>query len=229
MGPLHIAIDGPVSAGKGTVARGLAERLSIPYIDTGAMYRAAAYLAQTSGISLEDVASVVRLVSEAKIEIRQPTSEERDGRLSTIILNGEDISWKIRSEEVGFGASVVSQHPQVRAILVAKQQEMARDRSVVMEGRDITTRVLPKAVVRIFLTASAEERAHRRQRQLKERGIIVPYEKVLSDLLARDRLDSTREVDPLRVTKGVWVLDTTDLTVPEVLEKIVKYIQKKGF
>ncbi|OGY17806.1 MAG: cytidylate kinase [Candidatus Chisholmbacteria bacterium RIFCSPHIGHO2_12_FULL_49_9] len=226
--PLQIAIDGPVSAGKGTVARSLAERLGIVYVDTGAMYRSAALLAQSSGIPLEDSSSVVTLLSQARIEIRPPTLEEQDGRLTTVLLNGEDVSWKIRGEAVGLGASIISQHPEVRAILVARQREMVAGQSVVMEGRDITTRVLPDAPFRIFLTASPEVRARRRQQQLRERGIGLSYKKVLADLRRRDEQDSARKADPLRVAHGAWVLDTSDLTIQQVVERIVDKIEKSG-
>lgn len=228
-GPLQIAIDGPVSSGKGTVAWALAQKLRISYIDTGAMYRAAAYLAKKFGIAWEDIPSIVEKLQGVTIEIRQPTSEERDGRLCTVFVDGEDVSWKIRSEDIGLGASIVSQHTQVREILVAKQRAMARGRSVIMEGRDITTRVLPKAPFRIFLTASCEERARRRQKQLHERGVSLPYEKVLDDLRTRDRQDSAREADPLKVVPDVWVLDTTRLTIPQVVERILAHIREKGF
>jgi len=226
--PLQIAIDGPVSAGKGSVARALAERLKILYIDTGAMYRASAYVAKKLGIAWDDVSSLVKQLQGVRLEIRQPAPNEQDGRLCTVLVDGEDVSWKIRSEDIGFGASVVSQYPKVREILVAKQQAMARGRSVVMEGRDITTRVLPKASLKIFLTASDKERARRRQQQLRERGIVLAYEKVLDDLRKRDLQDTTRKADPLKVTPGVWVLDTNHLTMQKVVERILEEVERRG-
>ncbi len=229
VGPLQIAVDGPVSAGKGTVALALAKKLKILYIDTGAMYRATAYLAKKSGISWEDASSIVKMLRGVSIEIRQPTSKERDGRSCTVFIDREDVTWKIRSEEMGLGASAVSRYPQVREILVEKQRAMARGRGVIMEGRDITTRVLPKAPFKIFLTASVKERAKRRQEQLYKRGIKLPYEKVLRDIRKRDRQDSTRAADPLRVIEGAWLLDTTHLTIQEVIGRIIEKIMKSGF
>lgn len=224
----QIAIDGPVAAGKGTVARLVAQRLGWLYVDTGAMYRAAALLAIKAGIALEDGAGVTNLVNSAKITMRNPSGDERDGRLTTILADGEDISWKIRTEDVSHGSSVVAVHPDVRAVLVRKQQEIAQRENVVMEGRDVTFRVLPKAQLKIFLTADEEERARRRQRQLMERGVTVSYKQVLKDLRARDVRDRTRILDPLHVSKDVWVLDTTSLTVEEVVNIVVTKVSKLG-
>jgi cytidylate kinase len=150
----HIAIDGPVAAGKGTISRLVAQRLGFLYVDTGAMYRTTALLAQKNKIDLTDEPQVVALVKKAKMEMRNPKKKEQDGRLTTVILDGEDISWQIRTEEVSSGASKVAILPQVRVELVAKQQEIARNQNVIMEGRDITYRVLPNADLKIYLTAS---------------------------------------------------------------------------
>lgn len=222
---LQIAIDGPVAAGKGTVARLVAERLNITYIDTGAMYRVAGLLATRAGVSWEDEAEVAELTEKAKIELRQPQGEEKDGRLITVVVDGEDVSWKIRTEEASKGSSAVAKHRQVREVLVNKQQEIAQTRSVVMEGRDITFRVLPKADLKIYLTASPEERAKRRHKELLMRGEDVTYEAVLDDLRKRDTQDMGREVDPLQVVKGAWVLDTTGMTIGGVVDKIVARVK----
>lgn len=222
----QIAIDGPVAAGKGTVGRLLAERLGWLYVDTGAMYRAAALLAMRAGISLDDGVAVSRLAREADFEMKNPTGKERDGRLTTLVVNGEDVSWKIRAEDVSQGSSVVAVQNEVREALVKKQQEVARTQNVIMEGRDITFKVLPNAQLKIFLTASEQERARRRYRQLLERGEKVDYQKVLLDLKRRDKRDSSRKLDPLQVVKEVWVLDTTNLTIEQVVDKIARKVQE---
>lgn len=218
---LQIAIDGPVGAGKSSVARLVAQRLGWLYVDTGAMYRAAALIALRKEIPLRDGAAVARLVRGAAFEMRNPEGEERDGRLTTLLINGEDVSWKIRTEEVSRAASITATHKEVREELVRKQQELASKAQVVMEGRDITFRVLPDANLKIFLTASEEERARRRQRQLQERGRDVDYQEVLLDLQRRDARDSRRTVDPLQVVPDAWVLDTTNLTISETVERIL--------
>lgn len=218
---LQIAIDGPVAAGKGTVARLVAERLGITYIDTGAMYRVAGLLATRAGVSWTDEEEVAALVDKAMIELRQPQGEEKDGRLITVIVNGEDVSWKIRTEEASKGSSAVAIHRKVREVLVKKQQEIAAKQGVVMEGRDITFRVLPQATLKVYLTATPEERAKRRQKELLMRGEEVTYESVLVDLKKRDAQDMGRAVDPLQVAEGAWVLDTTGMSIEGVVDKIV--------
>jgi cytidylate kinase len=217
---IQIAIDGPVAAGKGSVARALAEKLGILYVDTGAMYRAAALLARRAGVKWENETGVAELVNKALFEMYASSGEERDGRLVTLKVDGEDVSWAIRTEEMSEGSSAVAVHPQVRKELVKIQKEMAEKQSVVMEGRDITTVVLPRATLKVFLTAEADERARRRYKQLLEKGEAVTYEKVLTDLKARDFQDSERKADPLRITQDAWVLNTTGMTIDEVVEKI---------
>jgi CMP/dCMP kinase len=217
---LQIAIDGPVAAGKGTVARLVAERLNITYIDTGAMYRVAGLLATRAGVSWEDEMGVASLAERAKIELRQPQGEEKDGRLITVIVDGEDVSWKIRTEEASKGSSAVAKLAKVREVLVQKQQDMAKTQSVIMEGRDITFRVLPEADLKIYLTASPEERAKRRHKELQMRGEDVTYEAVLDDLKKRDAQDMGRKVDPLQVVPGAWVLVTDRKTIEQVVREI---------
>lgn len=222
----QIAIDGPVGSGKSTVARLVAERLGWLYVYTGAMYRAAALAAMNAGVPLSDAKAVARLVSEAQIEMSNPVGREVDRRPTTLLLNGKDVSWEILSEEVSKGSSVVAVHKEVREALVAKQQEIARTQNVVMEGRDTTFRVLPDAQLKIFLTAREPERAKRRHQQLLERGEDVDYKQVHGDLKKRDERDSNRKVDPLRVVQDAWVLDTTDLTVSAVVDKILQRISE---
>jgi CMP/dCMP kinase len=217
----QIAIDGPVAAGKGTVSRLIAERLNFLYVDTGAMYRVTAYLALQHNISFKDVPGLVNVIRDTEIQMHNPTPEESDGRLTTVLLNGEDVSWKIRTEAVGNGAAQVAQVKEVREILVEKQQKIASTQNVVMEGRDITYKVLPDAHLKIYLTGKDFVRANRRHLQLQSRGQDVSFEEVFIDLRDRDHLDMTREADPLKIVPEAWVLDTSDLTIMQVVEMIV--------
>jgi cytidylate kinase len=221
MNNFHIAIDGPVAAGKGTVSRLTADRLGFVYIDTGAMYRMTALLAKQKEVSLEDESALAALIEHAHMDVRVPTEEERDGRLCTVELDGEDVSWSIRTEEIGGGASVVAQLPQVRAALVKKQQHIAQGKNVVMEGRDITYRVLPEAQLKIYLTATDTVRAQRRHMQLQGKGENVTLEEVYADLIDRDTRDMSRSVDPLQIVPEAWVLDTSVLKIEEVVDLIV--------
>jgi cytidylate kinase len=220
--PLHIAVDGPVAAGKGTVARLVAKRLNALYIDTGAMYRMTALLAIRHEIDLNDEAAVVTQLQKSSMDMRNPTEEEQDSRLITVLLDGEDVSWKIRTEEVSLGSSKVAALAKVREHLVEKQQQIAEGKDVVMEGRDITYKVLPNAKLKIYLTASVETRAKRRHFELQSRGQDISFEDVYKDLQERDKRDMERSVDPLKIVEGAWVLDTTNLTIDEVVEVIVQ-------
>lgn len=217
----QIAIDGPVAAGKGTVARLVAERLGFLYVDTGAMYRATAYLAKGKNIDIKDEAAVVAALEHSTIALRNPTAEEKDGRLTTVLLDGEDVSWKIRTPEMSTGASVVAVQPLVRVALVRQQQAIASTENVVMEGRDIAIRVLPNAQLKFFLTANEVVRAKRRHLELQTKGQDVPFATVLEDLVKRDYVDSHREIDPLQVTDEHVVIDTSDLGIDKVVDVIV--------
>lgn len=216
----QIAIDGPVAAGKGTVAKLVAKRLNFLYVDTGATYRVAAYLAKQAGINWADEAAVVKAAQAASIDMHNPTPIEADGRQTTVIVNGQDVSWAIRTEDIGRGASAVAKLPQVRAVLVEKQQAIAAAQDVVMEGRDITYRVLPQAQIKIYLTADATIRAHRRHQELLARGEDVTFDTVLADLLARDKQDIERATDPLKIVDGAWVIDTSQLDITAVVDLI---------
>lgn len=224
-GVFQIAIDGPVAAGKGTVSRIVAQRLGFLYVDTGAMYRVAALLALRNSVEFSDDIKIVELVKHAVISMRPPTKEEQDGRLTTVLLDGEDVSWKIRTEEVSQGASIVSAHKSLRSELVRQQQEIAKSQSVIMEGRDITFRVLPEAQLKIFLTAFDTERARRRHLELLEKGQDVSYEQVYTDLLTRDRRDRERDVDPLHIVPEAWVLDTSGIPIESVVLMIVDKVR----
>lgn len=222
--PLHIAIDGPVAAGKGTVARLLAEKLKILYIDTGAMYRTVALLAERAGIAWSDEAALSELASTIDFELRPPTDGEHDGRTSTILANGEDVSWLIRTQQLSQGGSDVSKLAGVRRALVKLQQHIAKNTSVVMEGRDITSRVLPEAAVKVFLTASLEERAHRRHQELLQRGQVLDLRTVIEQIRQRDHQDSQRKVDPLVIVTDAVVIDSTQLSVEQVVARIVELV-----
>lgn len=217
----QVAIDGPVAAGKGTVAKLVASRLNFLYVDTGAMYRASALLATMNNISWDDEEKLASCIKKSRMILRNPLDEEKDGRQVTVLLDDEDVSWKIRTEEMSKGSSVVSQYFEVRKELVKKQQELAGHTDVVMEGRDITFRVLPHAQLKIYLDASVETRAKRRHQELLARGVDTPYEDVYKELQERDYRDMHREVDPLHIAKDAWVLDTTVLTIEEVVHLIV--------
>lgn len=217
----HIAIDGPVAAGKGTVSKLVAQRLEFVYIDTGAMYRMSALIAKMNDLAFDDESALVRLVEAAQMDMRQPTEEEKDGRLSTVMLNGEDVSWKIRTEEISQGASKVAAMPEVRAALVKKQQDIAQGKNVVMEGRDITYRVLPDAQLKIYLTGSDVVRAKRRHLQLQTKGEDISFEDVYRELIERDQRDMNRTTDPLKKIPEAWQIDTSDLSIEQVVEIIV--------
>lgn len=217
----QIAIDGPVAAGKGTVSRLIADRLGFLYVDTGAMYRVAGLLADRAGVNITDESKVVELVRAAKIEMRNPGETERDGRLTTVIVDDEDVSWAIRTEKVSALSSQVAVLPEVRKVLVSKQQEIASHQNVVMEGRDITYRVLPDAQLKIYLTASDIVRAKRRQFQLQTRGNPAEFDEVYQELLERDRRDTERPTDPLKVMPDAWEIDSSDLSIDQVVDIVV--------
>jgi len=216
----HIAIDGPVAAGKGTTAKLTAQRLGFLYVDTGAMYRMTAYLGLQNNVPFDDEQRLVQLIAESKMDMRNPTEAEKDGRLSTVLLNNEDVSWKIRTEAVSAGSSAVALLPGVRKILVEKQQQIAANKDVVMEGRDITYRVLPDADIKIFLTADDVVRAKRRHLQLQIRGDDTSFDEVYGELLKRDQQDMNRDNDPLKIAEDVWVVDTSDLSIDQVVDLI---------
>ncbi|OGJ37248.1 MAG: cytidylate kinase [Candidatus Pacebacteria bacterium RIFCSPLOWO2_01_FULL_47_12] len=223
--PFHLAIDGPVAAGKGTVSRLVADRLAFLYVDTGAMYRVAAFLALEAGANLADEAVVTGLIAQVTIEMHNPLVAEKDGRLTTVVLNGDDVSWKIRTEAISAGASTVAAHPKVRAILVKKQQAIAKNQDVVMEGRDITYRVLPEAQLKIFLTGSDVIRATRRHLQLLTRGQDITYAAVLAGIKQRDDQDIHRVTDPLKKIPEAWEIDTSELSIEQVVDVIVARVQ----
>lgn len=217
---IQIAIDGPVAAGKGTVAKKLAEKLGYLYVDTGATYRMAALLALRNGVSVDDEDKIAELVADSEIGLSVPSENEKDGRFITAKLNGEDVSWEIRSKEVDVNVPKVAALAKVREELVKKQQEIAAKNNVVMEGRDITYRVLPKAQLKIYLDASLDERVRRRVEQLKQQGKSPDEKGVAERIKERDELDMNREADPLKRIDDAWYLDTTALSIDQVVDMI---------
>ncbi len=224
MKPSTITIDGPVASGKSTIGEMLARRLGYLYFDTGAMYRAVTWAALARGIPVEDEAAVTALARRIHIDIVPPTAD--DGRQYTVLADGEDVTWAIRSPEVDAHVSVVSAYPGVREAMVAQQRRIAQGGGVVMVGRDIGTVVLPDADLKIYLDATPQERARRRWLERRARGEAVEYEEVLAMMRRRDEIDSHRAVSPLRVPDGARVIDTTGLSVEEVLSRILQHLQE---
>ena len=202
---LNIAMDGPVGAGKSTIADAVANALNILHLDTGAMYRAVGLSCLKAGIDYEDEAAVTALCEQLEMDVRH----EADGQHT--LVNGEDLTGGLRTEAVSAAASRVATYAGVRRAMVAAQQALAAKTDILLDGRDIGTRVLPDADVKIYLTAAAGERARRRWLEYQKKGQDVPFEEVLRDLEARDRQDMNREVDPLRQAEDAVVVDTTEL------------------
>jgi len=219
MTPRTIAIDGPAGAGKSTIGALAAERLGYLYLDTGAMYRAIALAALRRGIDADDAERLAKLAREVKVAIGPPTV--RDGRAYTVLLDGDDVTWTIRGADVDRSVSQVARVGAVRDAMVEQQRGLAERGRVVMVGRDIGTVVLPRAERKIYLTASASERAKRRDEELRARGDIRPRQELLSEILRRDRLDSERAVAPLRAADDAIVVQTDGLSVGQALEKVL--------
>ena len=217
-----VAIDGPSGAGKSTLAKSLARELGFVYVDTGAIYRSVGCFARRRGADPADAAAVEALLPEIRLEMVYG----EDG-LQHMILNGEDVTGEIRLPEISMYASRVSAIPAVRAFLLEMQRDMAKKHSVIMDGRDIGTVVLPHADVKIFLTASAEDRARRRFLELEERGTPEPYEKLLSEMRERDHNDATRAAAPLRPAEDAVVLDTTGNTFQQSLDLLLRTIKER--
>lgn len=220
MNYISVAIDGPAGAGKSSVSKAVAKSLGYTYIDTGAMYRAAALFAIENGIDIKNEREkLINRLDEVKIDIRY-TDEGQ-----SVFLAGRDVSERIRKEDVSVGASDVAVIPEVREKLVELQRNMAEKDNVVMDGRDICSHVLPDAQVKVFLTASAEARAKRRYDQLCEKGMECDFEKIKADMEYRDKNDSERAVCPLRKAEDAVLVDTTDLTFEQSVEKIKELIK----
>ncbi|MBW3625520.1 MAG: (d)CMP kinase [Armatimonadetes bacterium] len=210
-----VAIDGPAGAGKSTVAREVARRLGLPYIDTGAMYRAIAWLAIRCGIDLDDAKELAWLATYTNLEFAGPPDKPQ------IYVNGYMPGEELRSPEVSQGASKVSAVPGVRKALTRQQQQLGRQRGCVMEGRDIGTVVFPDAKVKVFLTASPEERVKRRREEMEAKGQPCNPEELHQQLLERDRRDAERDVAPMKPAPNAVLIDTDGLSIPQVVDRIV--------
>ncbi len=217
-----IAIDGPSGAGKSTLARTLAEKFGFLYVDTGAIYRTVGLFMLRAGVGPKDADAVTARLSDLKIGL----SHADDG-LQHMYLNGEDVTEEIRTPEVSMAASAVAAHPAVRAFLLDTQRDLAKKQSVIMDGRDIGTVVLPDADVKIFLSASSQERAWRRTLELAKRGTPKPYEEVLAELEKRDRDDESRAAAPLRQADDAVALDNSTLTFQETVEVAEQIIRER--
>lgn len=219
---LNIAIDGPSGAGKSTLAKAVASALQIRYLDTGSMYRAMALFATRRGVSVSDEAGLRAILDDADIRVKYDQSGQR------VLIGDEDVTDVLRTQELAMGASTVSAHPCVREKLAELQREVGRNYDVVMDGRDITTNVLPHTKHKFFVTASPEVRAERRLKELRSRGSTQEsYEQVLADIKIRDHNDSTRAYMPLRQTEDSLRIDTSDMTIDEALSTLLNAIADK--
>lgn len=216
-----IAIDGPGGAGKSSLSKKLASELKIIYVDTGAIYRTLGLYCVNNGIDCKDEKNIQSILPEVSIEIKY------DSGIQKMILNGSDVSDKIRTPEISIAASDVSSLPSVRAFLLDMQRKFAMHHSVVLDGRDIGTVVLPDADCKIFLTASAEVRAERRLKELREKGIKQSFENVLKEIEYRDYQDSHRDVAPLMQAADAVLIDTTNLSFEESYEKLLEVVNEK--
>lgn len=216
-----IALDGPAGAGKSTIAKELARRLSFVYVDTGAMYRALAYLVLISGEDPQDEEAVRDVLSGASVTISYQNGKQ------CVFLDGRDVTEFLRSEDVGNAASVISQYPDVRSKLLDLQRELAASKDVIMDGRDIGTTVLPHADVKIYLTAAVSTRAKRRYDELTARGQTCDLALIEEDIRERDLRDKNRKVSPLRMAEDAHLVDSSDLSVDEVCDAIIAIVRSK--
>lgn len=219
---ISIAIDGPAGAGKSTIARRLAGELGYRYVDTGAIYRTVAYFMDLWGVSPKDVDGVNRYIDELTVGI-----EYDDDGVQHMIMNGMDVTNDIRTQDISQKASLISAHAVVREMLLDMQRDVAKEYDVVMDGRDIGTVVLPKATVKIFLTASAEVRAKRRCDELLAKGQKAKYDQVLKEIQQRDYQDTHREIAPLKMSRDSVKVDTSEMTIDEVVAVIRKIVEEK--
>jgi cytidylate kinase len=217
--PSIIAIDGPAASGKSTIGKRLADELGYLFFDTGLMYRAVTWLALQRGFNLDDEAAITNLAESVAIDVRPPS--QADGRACDLIVEGKDITWETRRPEVDANVSVVSAYPGVRRALSAQQRRIGQRGEVVMVGRDIGTVVLPEADLKIYLDASAEERARRRYDEIIARSGSADYGEILAKVIERDRIDSTRDVAPLKAAEDAIVVDSDDLNAEEVFQQIL--------
>ena len=216
MSYIQIAVDGPAGSGKSTIAKKIADRLNITYIDTGAMYRALTYKVLINNIGVENEDAIIEVARKSKIEFLQ----------NNIYLDDDIVNEEIRLPEVSKNVSYVAKIPQVRKILVDTQRKLALNQDVVMDGRDIGTYVLKDANFKIFLTATVEERSHRRYLELKNKGLDVTLDDVKKDIINRDKIDREREFSPLVEADDAIIIDTTDLSIEDVINKITSILEE---
>lgn len=219
--PLIIALDGPAASGKSTVGSRLADALDYLFFDTGVMYRAVTWMALERKIDIKDEAAVTKLTKDTPIDVRPPSVA--DGRACDVLVDNKDITWQTRRPEVDANVSVVAAYPGVRAALTVQQRRIGKRGKVVMVGRDIGTVVLPEADLKIYLDASAEERARRRYDEIIARGEKADYAEILEKVIQRDHIDSTRDVAPLKPAEDAIILDSDQLNAEQVFEKIMAY------
>ena len=222
MKKISVAIDGPSGAGKSTLAKSISAKIGYVYVDTGALYRTIGYYVFKLGIDPKNQEAVAEVLPEIQVEMNYG-----DDGLQHMLLNGQDVTKEIRLPEISMYASAVSAHPPVRAFLLEMQRHLAYTNNVIMDGRDIGTVVLPEAQVKIFLTATAEERARRRYLELEQRGTPQSYESVFQDIQQRDYNDSHRDAAPLKQADDAVLLDTTDLSFAESEQALMKIIEEK--
>lgn len=217
----NIAVDGPAGAGKSTIAKMIAKRLNFIYVDTGAMYRAMALFMIQNKIDKEDEKAISESCKNVDITIAYEDGEQQ------VLLNGLNVTNNLRTEEVGNMASAVAKNKDVRIKLVDLQQKMAKTVDVIMDGRDIGTCVLPNADIKIYLTASSKERASRRYKELKDKGVNCNLEDIESDIIARDEQDMNRDVSPLKQAEDAVTVDSSNMTIPEVVDAIIELFKEK--
>jgi cytidylate kinase len=215
-----LTIDGPSGSGKGTIARAVAERLGWHLLDSGALYRAVGHVATRAGLNLNDEAALTRCAETMEIAFRAP----RDGGETRVLVNGADATDDLRTETAGAAASAIAAIPAVRKALVARQLAFRQSPGLVADGRDMGTVIFPDAGHKVFLTASAEERAQRRYKQLKEKGLDVTLSSLLHEIEARDARDATRAVSPLKPAADAVLVDTTGIPIPEVVSKVLSLL-----
>lgn len=216
-----VAIDGPSGAGKSSVSKAVAAAVGFVHVDTGALYRALAYTALSSGIDLSDEAAVGKMLESTSVEMQLAEGGQR------VLVSGADVTDHLRTEDVSMGASMISKLPAVRAFLLETQREAARTHNVIMDGRDIATVVLPNADVKIFLTASPEKRAERRYKELLAKNQEVEYNKVLEDVIKRDQQDTERETAPLKPSEDSTIVDTSAMSFDESVSCIAQLIRER--
>jgi cytidylate kinase len=219
----RIAIDGPAGSGKSTIAQRIADLLDYLFFDTGVMYRAVTLAVIDQGVDVNDESKVTIVAQKSEIDVQSPLIE--DGRAYTVLLNGVDVTWRIRSPEVEAFVSQVSAYSGVRKAMTARQREIGLRSNIVMAGRDIGTVVLPEADLKVYLDASVEERAKRRYQESFSRGERNSYEEVLKAIEDRDRIDSTRDHAPLKAAEDAIIIDTTNMTIEAVVQKVFALAQ----